>query len=176
MQKKRRRELHLSSAQNKGANSPPKNNGTMIQFVNVLLKAIFVQGRDFPWKKPSKCPRCGHWRVWGHGYVQAIFHGFDEPLWLKRYRCPNCGCIIQMRPVSHFSRFQSPKEIIRRALKYRITHMRWPPDSHPARGRHWLTNLKRQTKAHLTETWKAGLMAAYDKLIQMGRNPVSRSI
>lgn len=148
----------------------------MIQFVNVLLKAIFVQGREFPWERPSQCPRCGHLMVWGHGYVQVLFDGFDDPLWLKRYRCPNCSCIIQMRPVSHFSRFQSSKATIRHALKYRITNMRWPPGSPTARMRHWLSNLNRQAKAHLTETWKAGLIAAYDELIQMGRIPVSRLI
>ena len=148
----------------------------MIQFVNVLLKAIFVQGRDFQWERPSQCPRCGHQMVWGHGYVEAIFDGFDAPLWLKRYRCPNCRCIIQMRPASHFSRFQSSKETIRSALKHRIAQMRWPPDSHSARMRHWLANLKRQTRAYLTDTWKAGLMAAYEKLLELGRTPVSRAI
>ena len=148
----------------------------MIQFVNVLLKTIFVHGRDFQWERPSRCPRCGHWMVWGHGYVQALFDGFDEPLWLKRYRCPNCGCVIQMRPASHFIRFQSSKATIRFALNHRIAQMRWPPGSYPARMRHWLANLKRQTKAHLTETWKAGLMAGYDKLLETGFIPVSRSI
>lgn len=148
----------------------------MIQFVNVLLKEIFNQGRDFPWQRPFKCPRCGHWKVWGHGYVQAIFNGFESPLWLKRYRCPTCHCIIQMRPASHFSRVQSSRETIRSALNHRITHGKWPPDHQPARMRHWLANLKRQVKAHLTETWQIGLMPAYDRLVEMGRIPVSRAI
>jgi len=48
----------------------------MIHFVDVLLKDIFEMGREFPWKKPDKCPCCGNWKVWGHGFVSAFFHGF----------------------------------------------------------------------------------------------------
>ena len=148
----------------------------MIQFVDVVLKVIFAKGRNFLWERPSACPRCGNWKVWGHGFVQAVFEGFDVPLWLKRYRCPECGCVIQMRPSSHFSRFQSSKKVIRSALDQRINHGKWPSDQLSGRMRHWLRNLKRQMKAHLTERWKAGLLSAYDHLVDMGRVPVSRFI
>jgi len=53
---------------------------------------------------------------------------------------------------------------------------RWPPGSAGSRQRHWLCNLKRQIKAHLTEEWKDGLVAAFDRLVTLGRIPVSRSI
>jgi len=148
----------------------------MIQFVNVALKVIFAQGRNFLWQRPSECPRCANWKVWGHGHVQCNFEGFSVPLWLKRYRCPECGCIIQMRPSSHFSRFQSSREAIRSALAQRITHGKWPPGQFSGRMRHWLRNLKRQIRVHLTEKWKSGLMKAFDHLAAMGRVPVSRSI
>ena len=148
----------------------------MIHFVDVVLKVIFIQGRDFFWQRPSECPRCTNWKVWGHGYVQAIFEGFNAPLWLKRYRCPECGCIIQMRPSSYFSRFQSSREVIRSALAWRITHGKWPPDQFSGRMRHWLRNLRRQIRAYLTEKWKSGLMKGFDRLVAMGRIPVSRSI
>lgn len=148
----------------------------MILFVDVILKQIFTMGRDFPWKRPEKCPCCGNWKVWGHGFVSTIFQGFDEPLLLKRYRCPACGGIIKLRPSSHFSRFQSSKHTIRSALVHRITTGRWPRGSAGSRQRHWLYNLKRQVKAHLTEEWKDGLAAAFDYLMSLGRIPVSRSI
>ena len=148
----------------------------MIQFVNVALKVIFAQGRDFLWQRPSECPRCANWKVWGHGHVQCNFKGFSVPLWLKRYRCPECGCIIQMRPSSHFSRFQSSREAIRSALARRISHGKWPPGQFSGRMRHWLRNLKRQIRVHLTEKWKSGLMKGFDHLAAMGRVPVSRSI
>ena len=28
----------------------------------------------------------------------AYFDGFDEGIFLKRYRCPGCGCVIRLRP------------------------------------------------------------------------------
>ncbi len=49
----------------------------------------------------------------GHGFACTIFQGFDSSLLLKRYRCPTCGCIIKLRPSTHFSRFQSSKHTIR---------------------------------------------------------------
>jgi hypothetical protein len=40
--------------------------------------------------------------------------------------------------------------------------------------RHWLANLKRHALAHLTASWKEGLIAAYDRLLDMRFVPVSR--
>ena len=148
----------------------------MIQFVDVILKEIFDQGRNFPWERPSKCPECNRWKVWGHGFVLALFDGFATPLWLKRYRCPDCRCIIQLRPASHFSRFQAPQKTIRSALEKRINHGEWPQGLSPSRMRYWLRNLRLQVRVHLTESWKAGLMAGFDRLIELGRIPVSSAI
>jgi len=148
----------------------------MIQFVTVILKDIFDQGRKFSWGRPSKCPKCCSFKVWGHGFVPALFDGFDAPLFLKRYRCPDCGCIITMRPESHFSRFQSSRATIRSALEHRIIHKRWPSGLTSARMRHWLTNLKRQARAYLPQYWKMELMDSYDHLLGMGKVPVARSI
>ena len=154
---------------------PPKQ-VIMISFVDVSLKAIFFQGRDFLWQRPAKCLRCANWIVWSHGYVQRNFEGFSVPLWLRRYRCPECGCIIQMSPSSHFSRFQSSRNAIRSALVQRISDEKWPPGQVSGRMRHWLRNLRRQIRAHLTEKWKSGLIKGFDRLAAMGHVPVSRSI
>ncbi len=148
----------------------------MILFIDVILKEIFDQGRNFSWEKPKQCPRCCSWKLWGHGFVQALFDGFSTALWLKRYRCPDCKCIIRMRPKSHFSRFQSSKETIRSALEHRVSHGKWPSNMTPPRMRHWMRNLKLQVKAHLTDMWKLGLLAGFDQLVNMGRVPVSSSI
>jgi len=149
----------------------------MIIFVPVLLKNIFEQGRDFPWTPPSCCPKCNHYKVWSHGFVQRHFDGFDTFLLLKCYRCPNCGCILTLRPDTHFSRFQASKKIIRSSLSARLKFGRWPPSALSlSRQRHWMQNLKRQIKAILSDTWDAGIPAAYDYLISIGRTPVSSSI
>lgn len=159
-----------------GADSPHKHRD-MIQFVEVILKEIFHQGKDYQWKRPSECPRCNSsGKIWSHGYVSAIFTGFIMPLFLKRYRCQDCGCVITMRPSSHYSRVQSSRETIRSALQHRINTGRWPDSGDGARMRHWLRNLKRQVMVILGCSWSSGLMAGYDKLMEKGRNPVSRSI
>ena len=173
MQKNRRMELQLSSAKNRG-HIALNNSMQMIHFVNVLLKDIFEMGREYPWKKPDKCPCCGNWKIWGHGFVSAFFNGFSSAIWLKRYRCPACGCIIRMRPASHFTRFQSSRHTIRSDLLYRINTGRWPKDSSKSRQRHWLKNLKRQMMACLD--WKADLIQAFDLLLDQGRTPVTSAI
>ena len=176
MQKIRRRELPLSSAYKQRGLFALQKNRNMIQFVAVILKEIFDQGRNFSWDRPQKCPKCNSFKVWGHGFVPAYFDHFDTPLLLKRYRCPDCGCVITMRPTSHFSRFQASRATIRSALQHRINHGRWLSYLSSGRMRHWLSNLKRQIRAHLPQNWKSGLMSSYDYLLGIGKIPVSRSI
>ncbi len=111
-----------------------------------------------------------------HGFVEAIFDGFDAPLQLKRYRCPCCGCVITLRPDTHFSRFQASKETICSSLSCRIKTKQWPLGLSKSRQRHWLNNLKKKTAAYLTNSWDKGLMAAFDYFIKNGQVPVSSTI
>ena len=148
----------------------------MIIFVSSLLKDIFKQGRNFPWPRPSACPRCGFHKVWGHGYVDAWFDGYGEALPLKRYRCPCCGCIIRLRPSSHLSRFQASTHSIRSTLSIRIKTGRWPPDCSVSRVGHWLRSLKRKSLALFGFNVKKDLIKGFDNLLSLGRNPVSRAI
>ncbi|MBW2556497.1 MAG: hypothetical protein JRE07_06265 [Deltaproteobacteria bacterium] len=73
---------------NRGPANDPHKGGVMVIFVNVKLKELFKKERDYPWTRPESCPRCNDYKVWGHGYAQAIFDGYNEPLLLKLYRCP----------------------------------------------------------------------------------------
>ncbi len=149
----------------------------MIIFVPVLLKNIFEQGRDFPWKRPPCCSKCNHYKVWSYGFIQRHFDGFDTFLLLKCYRCPNCGCILTLRPDTHFSRFQTSKDTIRSSIKERVKSGRWPPSFLSlSRQRHWMQNLKRQIKAFLSDTWEHGILAAYDYLLSIHHTPVGSSI
>ena len=148
----------------------------MIIYVNIDLKDVFELGRDFIWERPDKCPRCNHYKVWMHGFVEALFDGFDAPLQLKRYRCPCCGCVITLRPDTHFSRIQASKETICSSLSCRIETKQWPLGLSKSRQRHWLNNLKKKTAAYLTNSWDKGLMAAFDYFIKNGQVPVSSTI
>jgi hypothetical protein len=125
----------------------------MIIFSAVKLKELFKKERNYPWKKPQACPCCRSCTVWGHGFAEAIFDGFDRPLLLKLYRCPDCGCVIRLRPMN-----------------------RWLPGISRTRQCHWFRALKTRIKAYLTETWVEGVVAGFDYLLQLGQTPVSRSI
>jgi len=149
----------------------------MICFVAVLLKDIFEQGKKYLWERPEVCPQCNHHKVHGHGFTTRYFQGYSSCLHLKCYLCPNCGCVITLRPDTHFSRIRSSKETIRSHLAHRLIEGMWPRSSLSRSClRHWLANLLRQVAAHLTDAWKDGLLAAFDHLSAKGLAPVSRSI
>jgi len=146
----------------------------MILSVCVKLNRIFVQGRNFQWTKPDCCPRCLSQRLWGHGFVAAFFDGFNQALLLRRFRCPDCGCIIRMKPWGYFHRFQAPIATVRSCLQARLSGGKWPKGPSTCRQRHWLSALKRKSLALFGIGMD--LMDAFDRLIRTDRIPVSRSI
>ena len=109
----------------KGGLARPTRNEEMIIFSAVKLKDLFAKERDYPWQKPNSCPCCNSCRLWGHGFAPAIFDGFIRPLLLKLYRCPDCGCVIRLRPKGYFKRFQASIEVIRSSIVCKATTNRW---------------------------------------------------
>ena len=148
----------------------------MIIYIRGLLKDIFKQGRNYPWPRPEVCPRCGHTRVWGHGYVDSWFDGYRDAIKLKRYICPCCGCVIRLRPASHLSRFQASTQKIRSTLSIRIKTGRWPPWGCRQRSGHWLRSLKRKVFSLFGFHAGKDLIKIFDYLLLSGINPVSRFI
>ena len=140
------------------------------------LNKIAKNCRDYAWPRPDNCPRCRHPRVWLHDFVQMIFDGFDQPLCIRRYRCPECGCIIRLRPKGFFARHQTDTATMRTFLEQRLATGRWPRRSVANRARHWLAALKRNTAVLLGLPAFNDLMAAFDRLVAMGRVPVRRAI
>lgn len=154
--------------------SDPQKNIKMIILVCAKLKDIYTQGRKFAWIKPDRCPRCGSIRVWGHGYVRAYFDDFLECFFLRRFRCPDCTCVIRMKPKGYFNRFHTPIDMIRSCLSHRLLYGRWDPDIGKSRQRHWLSALKRKAMAFFGLCHD--LLSAFDRLIEKGEIPVSRGI
>lgn len=147
----------------------------MIWHVAVSLKTIFELGRDYPWKRPGTCLRCGDPRVWGHGFVPRYFDGFSTCLLMKCYRCPECRCVITARPAGYFRHIRCSIATIRSHLRQRLSSGRWPPSSlSRSRLRHWLAHLKCQVQAHLSCTWRQRLWAGFEELCIRGRIPVAR--
>jgi len=157
------------------ANDPPKG-GAMVIFVAVKLKKLFKKKRNYSWPRPESCPRCNDYKVWGHGYTQAIFDGYNEPLLLKLYRCPVCGCVIRLRPSGYFKRFQAKIKTIRSCISHKEKHNKWLSGIPPTRQRHWFRSLQRRIKAYLSDTWTQGLVKAFDHFMTLGHVPVTRSI
>jgi len=151
-------------------------NGAMVIFFPVRLKKLFELGRDYPWPKPVSCPRCSNYRLWGHGYVLAYFDGYDQSFTLKRYRCPDCGCVIRLRPKGYFRRFQASIVSIRSSIISKAGCGRWIGGIERTRQRHWFRALLRKIKAHLTDAWSQGFVAAFDHLWRIGQIPVGRAI
>jgi hypothetical protein len=148
---------------------------TLILFVEVWVKDIFRLGRQFPWSRPPRCPGCGG-RIWGHGFCRAYFDGFDQALWLRRYRCRDCGMVFRLRPRGYWSRFQAPVGVIRFSLELRLATGRWLIDLSRSRQGHWLRGLIRRVLAYLGNQWKGRWLEGFDYLWAMGKNPVCRSI
>lgn len=148
----------------------------MIIYIHTLLKDIFRLGRKYPWPRPRGCPRCGHNRIWGHGYVDALFDGYNKALQLKRYRCPCCGCVIRLRPSGYLSRFQASIQKIRTTLSIRIKTGRWPPGEQRQRLGHWMRSIKKKVFFVYGFYEEKDLIKFFDYLLLTGINPVSRSI
>jgi hypothetical protein len=163
---------HPCPGENRGKN--PSKPTSLVIFVKRTVKQLFKAGRDFLWPRPERCPRCGG-RVWGHGYVPAYFDGYYLPLWLKRYRCPDCGCVIRLRPQEYFQRFQASIHTIRDCLAYWVHQHRWQAGPSPPRQRHWLNALRRNLVLREGLNRIQDLLAGFDRLWNLGIIPVSRS-
>jgi hypothetical protein len=168
--------LPNSSARKPGFLVTPNKDGFMIIYVVVKLKEIFKKGRDYPWQKPECCPNCNRFKVWGHGFVSAFFDGFQNALEFRRYRCPDCKCVIRLRPREFFPRFQAPIDKIRSSISERLYNKRWLPHISRTRQAHWYKALKRRVLAHLGNNPNMRLEEAFDYFIDRGVTPVSRSI
>jgi hypothetical protein len=154
----------------------PTRNGKMILHCFVKLKELFEKERDYPWQKPNSCPSCNSCRLWGHGYAPANFDGFIRPLLLKLYRCPDCGCVVRLRPKGYFKRFQASIETIRSSIACKAATNRWIAGVERTRQCHWFRYLCQRIKVYLTDTWREGILAGFDHLLQLDHIPVSRAI
>jgi len=154
----------------------PNKDGQMVIFFPVILKELSEKARSYPWPKPERCPKCGACRVWGHGYFMAIFDGFRQLLLLKRYRCPDCGCVIRCRPAGYFKRFQAPIHTIRESISSKGSKGRWLPDISRTRQAHWWRALTRRAAAFLEKSFCRVTAEDFDRLQVFGKIPVTRSI
>ena len=160
----------------RGWDLPSSSNSILLVIqIFVSIKDLFRLGREFPWPRPERCPRCGYLRLWGHGFVSAYFDGYVEPCWLRRYRCRSCGVILRLRRSGYFQRFQSSIETMRQSIAYRLYHHLWPPGSSRQRQGHWFRSFLKKAKFYVGLSGFEGIVEVFDQLVLLGINPVSRS-
>jgi len=149
----------------------------MVMEVNCDVKEINEKeaGRSYEWPRPDICPHCSGVRIWGHGFVWAFFECFLEGLYLKRYRCPCCGCVIRMKPRGYFQGFSVPAATIRASIACRLNGGSWSKNLSCSRQVHWIRALIRQVTAHLGLEWRDRLLEGFNDLVAKGIIPVSRS-
>jgi hypothetical protein len=159
------------------SNAPQSQSDFLILLIDLCVKTLERLGRDYLWRRPERCPRCGGVRVWGHGFVSAYFdEAGRQGVFLKRYRCPECRLVIRMRPWGYWRRIQASIREIRQCLSHRIGKGRWPPRSNPPRQRHWLQALRRQVRGHLGMSFAERLEEGFEELLRRGICAVSRSV
>lgn len=155
----------------------PLKNIPMIIAVAVNLKQLFKRQRKYPWPpRPDTCPRCQNGGLWGHGFVLAYFDDVPAGVFLRRYRCPHCGCVIRIRPEGFFRRFQAPIATIRSSLANRFTGGGYLAGISASRQRHWRNGLVRNVTAHLGDRWLDRLLDGFDRLVGRGYVPVASAV
>jgi len=97
----------------------------MIFYLGVSVKEIFEEGKDYGWPRPERCPKCGSGRLWGHGYAERYFEGFETAVWMKRWRCPDCGGVHTARPKTFWRRFRHSLRRVVESLKEKLCFGRW---------------------------------------------------
>lgn len=136
-------------------------------------------GRDCPFPKPKRCLRegCGSSRIWGHGFVDRYFDCCGGPVELRRWRCPDCGCVYLMRPFGYWPRHHAPIQVILKSLCHRILRGFWDKTLGLTRQRqeHWLRALKKNILTYLGLGFCGGVMFGFHVLVSILSVPVLRS-
>lgn len=138
--------------------------------LSVDMTALMSQGKLYHWQRPSRCPRCGGVHIWGHGYVARYFNELVEPVWIKRWRCTECGAVHTVRPHTHWRRFWAALTLICLCLKAKLDGGRWRKEVSRQRQQYWWHGYRIQS---LYDGYPA---AALSTLLDNGIIPATHSL
>ena len=131
----------------------------MLIYLSVDLHQLLSQGKEYQWPRPARCPSCGGFRLWSHGYVRRNFDGFDSSLWIKRFRCPDCRSVHTIRPSGYSSFIQASRLVVFLSLLMKILFGQWLPEICCRRQRYWFSIFKRQIcRSHNIDYTDTGAM------------------
>jgi hypothetical protein len=81
-------------------------------------------------------------RLWRHGFVLRYFDECQEPLWILRYLCADCGSVHTMRPSEYDRRFRAQWLTIFLVLLRKILTGRWSYGFSKERQRYWMKGFR----------------------------------
>ena len=79
--------------------------------------------------------------MWGHGFTLRYFVGFAIGLWMKRWRCPDCGAVHTARPQEYSPGVHYPKSIQITSLTAKLS------------GKPFVKTIPRQVQQHWLKTF-----------------------
>ena len=149
----------------------------MTVFQKLNLQIISKLGKAYDYIRPEECPKCNSPRIWGHGFIKRYFDGFNFALFINRWICADCGCVICIRPEGYFSGHHATINEIYNNLKHRIETGIWirGPDLSRQRQGHWLRSLKKNIISFLGFEWALKPLDGFQQLMSAGLRPVIRS-
>jgi hypothetical protein len=98
---------------------------TLVLHFSIDVKVLHKLGKKYLWPKPERCPVCGSFQLWGHGYASRYFEQYVEPLWVKRFRCPGCFAIHTCRPAGFLQGIRHSACGVYECLLSKIRNNRW---------------------------------------------------
>lgn len=110
--------------------------GKTLLICRIDLEKVQELGKHFRWEKPGTCPACGSSRLWGHGFVLRFFFGFAFGLWMKRWRCPDCGAVHTARPADYIPGMQYSYSVQKASIEVKLA------------GKSFLKTISRQNQQH----------------------------
>lgn len=120
----------------------PRREKTTLLICRIDLEKNQELGKQFRWRRPETCPSCSGSRLWGHGYVIRYFVEFAAGLWMKRWRCPDCGAVHTARPKQYSPGVHYPKDLQLASLREKLA------------GNPFLGTIPRQVQQHWVKTFR----------------------
>jgi hypothetical protein len=149
----------------------PKGTKSLL-ICRIDLQKVQESGKNFFWKKPGSCPACNSRRLWGHGFALRYFFGFASGLWMKRWRCPDCGAVHTSRPADFLPGMQYPRRLQQSSLETKLAGKPYLKSIARQIQQYWWKTFLSRSKE--SENW-APLKSLYRKSLETGDLPVGKS-
>lgn len=113
--------------------------------------------------------------------MARYFDGEPERLWMKRWRCTECGAVHTVRPDGYWRRFLSPWYLILASLMLKMLQDRWLSLASRQRQQYWRRGYLKQRQiagglAGVEELHDEGIIVATHSLTDRWIEPLGRAV